>query len=301
MRTNVDHLPEGKQAELKRIVEILLEEMDNINGNRSPKHKKLGRIDQIILFGSYTGNCWMDDKAIGRGVGYQSDYDILLVVNFDWLARPGVWIPVDERFIHSPDIEPPVGLIVHSRADIHTQLCEGRYFFRDIYDEGIILYDGWKGQKPLPAPRALNADEVHAQASKYFEQNRDESEQFYKDYLSAMGDRRYKSAVFRLHQSTEFAYRTLMLTRTLYIPKGHNLPLLRSLAERYDPSLIEIWPRGRKPYDGYFMQLNRAYVEARYSPHYEITKEVAEWLGERNVALRKVINEFCEAYLKGLD
>lgn len=300
MRTCLDHLPDDKQAELARIVEILLQEMENINGNRSAKHKKLGRIDQIILFGSYSRKCWMDDKAAGRGVGYQSDYDILAVVNYEWVAMPGVWTPAEDRLIHAEDIRPPVGLIVHSRSDIHNQLHLGHYFFRDIRAEGILLFDAWQGTKPLPAPRALNDGEVYTQASRYFQENSAQADNFFDHFAIDMKNRKFKAAAFQLHQSTEFTYRTLMLTRTLYMPKGHNLKLMRSLAEQYDPALIEVWPRGRKPYDGYFMQLQRAYVEARYSPHYEITKEVAEWLGDRNAALRKAVHASCTACLAEL-
>ena len=111
MRSTVDHLPENMQAEPARIVEFLLEEMSSIHSNHSFKHSKLNWIDQIIPFGSCTGKCWMDDKAARRGVGHQSDNEILAAMNCVWVAKPDVWHPAEDRFLFAPESDSPVGLI----------------------------------------------------------------------------------------------------------------------------------------------------------------------------------------------
>lgn len=52
MKTSIDHLPEHKQRELGRIVEILHEEFDDALDNGTAEFKKKGRVLKIILLGS---------------------------------------------------------------------------------------------------------------------------------------------------------------------------------------------------------------------------------------------------------
>ena len=68
---------------------------------------------------------------------------------------------------------------------------------------------------------------------------------------------------------------------TLYSPKSHKLNFLRSPAESHDSRMIEVWPRDTRFARRCFEVLRRAYVDARYSPHYKITAEELHWIGER--------------------
>ncbi|MBD3775288.1 MAG: nucleotidyltransferase, partial [Halothiobacillus sp.] len=42
-----------------------------------------------------------------------------------------------------------------------------------------------------------------------------------------------------------------------------------------------------------FEKLKEAYVKARYSKHYRITKEELEWLGEQVEELGRVVHKIC--------
>lgn len=53
MKTSIDHLPQKKQGELTRVVDILHAEFDDALAESSADWKKSGRILKIILFGSY--------------------------------------------------------------------------------------------------------------------------------------------------------------------------------------------------------------------------------------------------------
>ncbi len=68
---------------------------------------------------------------------------------------------------------------------------------------------------------------------------------------------------------------------------------LRSQAESVDARLIPAWPRDTKFARRCFALLNRAYVDARYSPHYEITLEELAWLVERVSALQDIVAAIC--------
>jgi HEPN domain-containing protein len=102
-----------------------------------------------------------------------------------------------------------------------------------------------------------------------------------------------KQGVFLLHQSAEALYHCILLVLTLYSPKSHKLTFLRSQAERLAPSLVDVWPRDTKFSRRSFSRLDRAYVDARYSPAYEITAEELAWLTERIKLLRDAVAEVC--------
>jgi uncharacterized protein len=85
-----------------------------------------------------------------------------------------------------------------------------------------------------------------------------------------VSENEFKDAAFILHQATERAYICFLLVQKLYFPKSHNIKFLRSLAEDNEPRLIGAWPRDARIDRRRFELLKRAYVEARYSPAYEI-------------------------------
>lgn len=73
-------------------------------------------------------------------------------------------------------------------------------------------------------------------------------------------------AAFQLHQAAERLYHCTLLVLAFYSPKSHRLTFLRSQAERIAPLLIDVWPRDTKFAKRSFTRLDRAYVDARYSP-----------------------------------
>ena len=87
------------------------------------------------------------------------------------------------------------------------------------------------------------------------------------------------------------------LTLTLYSPKSHRLNFLRSQCEQIAPSLIEAWSRDDKFSLRWFELLRRAYVNARYSPHCEISDQELRWLGEHVAKLQALVKSVCEERL----
>lgn len=142
MKTDLDHLPGGKQQDLARIVEVLFAEFEDATALSTQKWKKQGRILKVILYGSFARGDWVADP-VG---GYYSDYDILVVVNDERLTDPvDYWYKAEDRFLRdygvTKKLSAPVGLIVHSLADVNQQLSRGRPFFIDIVRDGIALYE----------------------------------------------------------------------------------------------------------------------------------------------------------------
>ena len=294
MNTNLDHLPEGKRRELARVVEILFAEFEDGLKHRTASHSRAGRILKIVLFGSYARGNWVDDP-IG---GYKSDYDLLVVVNNDKLTDIAeYWVSADDHLLREYQIAKtltaPANFIVHSLKDVNQQLKRGRPFFVDIVRDGIALYEA--PDSPFEQPAPLSPEEARKEAQGYFDEWFETAVQFLETGQEHMakGPTWSKKAAFELHQATERLYHCVQLVLTLYSPKSHKLNFLRSQAERLAPELIAAWPRTSRFEQRCWELLRRAYVDARYSPHFKITAEELAWLGERIGILRGLVEAVC--------
>ena len=296
MRDDVAHLPDKKRRDLDRIVEVLFAEFEHATSLSTQKWRRQGRILKVILYGSYARGDWVDDP-IG---GYQSDYDILVVVSDERLTEPGeFWAKADDQFVRevtiSRRISAPVSFIVHSLADVNNQLTQGRPFFIDAIEQGIALYE--VEDYPFVTPKPLEPKAALAEAQKHFDY-------WFEQAGSALSVGKFctetgkpRDAAFMLHQATERLYHCLLLTLTLYSPKSHKLNFLRSQAEPLVHELIAVWPRDTKFAQRCFELLRQAYVNARYSPHYKVTPAELEWLAERVELLQQIVKETCEKRL----
>jgi len=297
MKSNIDHLPPLKQRELARGLEVLHEEFEDALKGASADFKKRGRILKIILFGSYARGGWVDEPHTKKG--YRSDFDILIIVNNKRLTDfDRYWQKAANRFMNGEEFKTPVNFIVHSLREVNTLLEQGRYFFVDLRRDGIILYE--LDDKPLATPGLLRPEDAYGFAKEYFEDRLRHARVFAKtaDFCIREGD--LKEAAFLLHQSIEQAYATLLLVLTNYSPAAHNIKHLRGLAESQSPQLIEVWPRDQQRFVAWFNILNEAYVKARYSKHFKISREALTWLQERTADLIDRVTKACLTHLEAL-
>jgi predicted nucleotidyltransferase len=202
MKKDLDHLPPRKRRELARIVEILHEEFEEAQAGATSEKRRRGRILKIVLFGSYARGDWVDARSSHRG--YQSDYDILIVVNQHKLTdEAAIWYKAEDRVMRLT--KAPFTLIVHTLDEVNDELAKGHYFFADIWREGIELYS-LKGSKPLLKPRPLNAQQAYDAAKEHFEQRFPHAIEFLPVYQFCRERPNLKLAAFNLHQAVEHAY-----------------------------------------------------------------------------------------------
>lgn len=288
MKTSLDHLPEQQQQELGRIREILLEEFEKAIANATSPHKRNGKVYKIVLFGSYARDDWVDEPENG----YQSDFDLLIVVSHEDLTDiADYWYIAEDRIARDPTIERPVNIIVHSLDEVNQALTRGEYFWVDIARDGCIVYE--LPCHPLATPKPLTPADAHRMAQEYFDEWFPTADGFLDTATYVQGQGRLKEAAFQFHQATERFYICFLLVRTLYFPRSHNIKFLRSLAEDKEPRLVEAWPRASKIDRRRFERLKRAYVEARYSASYSITAEDLDALSVRIARLRDLVGEVC--------
>ena len=295
MKTELDHLPERQQHELARLREVLLEEFGKAIAGATKPEKRDGKVYKIILFGSYARDDWVDEPENG----YQSDFDMLIVVSHEDLTDiAGYWYVAEDRIARDPEIGRPVNIIVHSLNDVNNALNRGEYFWTDIARDGIAIYE-LKGHV-LARPMPLTPADASRMALEYFDRTLPSADSFVRGARHAVDDGDFKKAAFDFHQATEQFYICFLLVRTLYFPRSHNIKFLRALAEAKDTRLVDAWPRDTKLDRARFERLKRAYVDARYSASYVITAEDLEVLAASVARLRELVVALCTERLDEL-
>jgi predicted nucleotidyltransferase/HEPN domain-containing protein len=294
MRTDLDHLPPTKQRELARVVQILFEEFDEARSLATQDWKKKGSILKIILYGSYARGGWVDEPHTAKG--YQSDFDLLIVVNDKRLIdRIGYWVKAEERLNRelsiTKTIKTPVNFIVHTLHEVNEGLAHGRFFFMDIARDGIALYQSEDSELAEPKPKT--PDQALAMAKEYYDEWLPTAMQRFELAKIAAEKGFLKPAAFDLHQTTEYLYHCVLLVCTFYTPHIHNLGFLRTQAERLDRRLTYVWPMDSRRDRAMFEKLKDAYVKARYSKHYRISAEELTWLSACVEELGRVVKTVC--------
>ena len=274
------------------------EEFDEAKKLATTEKKLSGRIEKIVLYGSHARGDWVEDRANG----FMSDYDLLIIVNqikltdstAPWRER------VEDRFLREDlrreadgSMRPPVSIIVHTMHEMNTNLALGRYFFCDVFEEGILLYER-KGSKPFAKPGPVDAEAALAEAKEAFELWFGKAESALKGAKFYLEEEEWRDSSFLFHQTVERLYTCVSLVFTLYSPATHNIGKLRSRCEQYDARLIEVWPRSTRKENSYFNKLKEAYVKSRYAKHWEISAEELDWLSARVKHLQAVVKTVCE-------
>ncbi|WP_447727219.1 HEPN domain-containing protein [Sphingomonas koreensis] len=302
MRTDLDHLPPAKQRELERVVQILFEEFRDATAIATSDWKKQARILKVILYGSYARGGWVDEPHTAKG--YQSDFDLLVIVNHSKLTdRVEFWSAAEDRLNRelaiTKTLRTPVNFIVHTLQEVNDGLAHGRYFFMDVARDGIALYQS--DDTELHQPKPKTPKQALGMAREYFKEWFPSAAKFKKASDFLISEDGLREAAFNLHQATERLYHCVLLVCTFYTPHVHNLGFLRTQAERIDMRLFEVWPRFVKIDRSRFEKLKEAYVKARYSKHYSISADELAWLGERVDELGRVVQVICEEHIAALE
>ncbi len=289
MKTDLSRLPPEDQEALRRITERIREAV-------TP--------EMIILFGSYARGDWVVDRYKENGVIYEyiSDYDILVVVpTVKDVGKKGR-VRLDdeiERDIEDAVRTTKVNAIAHDIEFLNRRLREGHYFFSDAVKEGVLLYDS--GRFKLEEPRELAPDERRRIAEEDYEHWFESAVFFHDDFEGNLKKGRLNNAAFNLHQATERFYATILLVHTGYKPKTHDLKRLDARATLHVPGVVRVFPRVTPEEQERFKRLRKAYVDARYSKTYAITRDDLDYLGGRVRELRALAETACRKKIESLN
>jgi len=300
MRNDVDHLPPTQQEELALATRILMDEFAVATSRATQPWKKNGKVRKIVLFGSYARGDWVDEPDNG----YQSDYDLLIIVSHEGLTEiADYWYVAEDKILRDTAITRPVNIIVHTLDEVNRGLKRGEYFWVDIARDGVVLYELPGSELATPMP--LTAADAYEMASEYLAEwlpSIDRALATAKEQeLKGADDLGWrKDAAFSYHQAAERAYTCFLLVRSQYVPRSHNLKFLRSLAEDRETRLVEAWPRATKTDRRRFELAKRAYVEARYSAAYAIDGDDLQAIRAAVTTLRDTVETVSREWLDGL-
>ena len=253
--------------------------------------------EMIFLFGSYARGDFKDGPHIqGRGrltIRKRSDYDIFVVTRFSYTAKDtGLWDKVKAE-LAKMDLSTLVRILPREIDFVNFKLSQGQYFFTEICEQGIILYDS--GEVELSDRKPLNPAETKQIAQGTLDEIFEKAKDFYIAYESLFLKQKYITAAFQLHQAVEHSYKAVLLIFGGECPQEHHLDVLGDLAIDYCPELKDILPRKTESQKELFELLDYAYIGARFDRRYKITKEELEQLGPCVRKLHEVTEKICVA------
>ncbi|WP_165042089.1 HEPN domain-containing protein [Dysgonomonas sp. ZJ709] len=289
MKKSISYLPSANQRDLHYIVESIL--------------TRIKQTEMIILFGSYARNDYVayDEKyEFGKLQFYVSDYDILVVTSgiSDGVAIKALGNIEDLYYDRAkdPNRQPPVQFISEDMRKLNKYLKEGRYFYTQIKQEGVILYDS--GKHKLARRRTLNFEEIKQQAQEYFDDKFESANEFLLGAKFYYDQLLYKKASFMLHQACESYIYAIRLVFTLENPKQHNLSKLLNSVKKYSVEFIKVFPQDTPEEKRLFELIKAAYVNGRYDPDFVVTKEDIDTLVPQVELLRDITKRICEEKIK---
>lgn len=287
MKKSVNFLPEKKQSDLKQLVGLI--------------HENVKNVGMIILYGSYAKNKYVDyDQRIEFGVPtyYMSDYDILILTRKEIGAiEYSLYSKITDAFFQHKNrpFHTHPQFINYGINDFNYALSKGHYFETEIKREGIILYDS--GEFKLERRRKLNFTEIQERAQNYYNDKFNRGNDFFEDTLMNVSKGKYVHSSFHLHQATENLLRVIPMVFILYGYKSHDLETLMKACKEYAPEIFKVFPRDTPEEERLFKLLQRAYVESRYNPDFEITKEDIDALLPKVEHLRDIVEKVCTAQI----
>jgi len=284
MKTSMEHLSEDKQADLRRIVGLILQEFGD-------------EVGMIVLFGSFARGDWVEERAPdSERYQYRSDYDLMAITRNKAHRHVQRWGRVEDAVRKAIGPSPT---LERERIDFFNRMLSlGYYFYVDIAKEGILLHDA--RIFTLAEPRILTPEEAKAKAEthygKWFKSAVGAVEGF--GYFLSRDDLNW--AAFILHQATERFLAAFLLVHTDYKPKVHDLEKLMALAAASDVKMLRVFPKGTKEEERLFELLRSAYVDARYNYNFTVTREELDYLAGRVELLRGLVESSCQERIAGL-
>ncbi len=285
MKTTLSHLPKTKQEQILQVAEII---------------KEVAQPEKIILFGSYAKGNYVEDSYLegSTRLEYISDFDLLVVLN----TNDEKEFIIKDRIITRTRtlFKTPVNPIIHSLEYVNEGLEIGQYFFCDIINEGVLIFEN--NSRPFSSPRILTSKEKKEIAQRYLEQWFNSGKALLNSAKFNFREGEFKLAAFELHQAAERLYNAVLLIFTNYKPKTHNLDILRQYCKNLSKDLFLLFPFPSEDENETFLfdLIKRSYIEARYKDDFKITKQQLKILINRISVMVDIVERICSKKISHL-
>ena len=283
MKRTTRFLPPRKRQDLQQLAELIRENVK--------------QVEMIILFGSYAKNKYVDyDQRVefGTPTYYMSDYDIVILTRKPIGAiESSLYEKIKDKFFENKNrpFHTHPQFVNYGIDDFNYALSKAHYFETEIKRDGVILYDS--GAYKLARRRKLDYTEIKERAQKYFDDKFERAMSFLIDVPHPAKRSDYKQSSFYLHQSAENLLRVIPMTFILYGHKSHDLSELMNAAKKHTTKIFEVFPCDTPEEKRLFDLLQRAYIESRYNPDFEITQADVYALVPKIEHLREIVEKVC--------
>ena len=283
MKRSIRFLPPRKRQDLQQLVALICE--------------NIKQVEIVVLFGSYAKNKYVDyDQRVefGTPTYYMSDYDIVILTRKPIGAvEYSLYEKIKDKFFENKNrpFHTHPQFVNYGIDDFNYALTKAHYFETEIKRDGVILYDS--GAYKLARRRKLDYTEIRDRAQKYFDDKFGRALSFVRSAKHDIDDGDNLMASFHLHQSAENFLRTIPMVFILYGHKSHDLSELMNAAKKHTTEIFKAFPRDTAEEKRLFDLLQRAYIESRYNPDFEITKEDIDALIPKVEQLRNIVEKVC--------
>ena len=283
MKRSTRFLLPKKRQDLQQLTSLILEQVK--------------QVEMIVLFGSYAKNSYVDyDQRVefGTPTYYMSDYDIVILTRKPiGAAEYSLYEKIKDKFFENKNrpFHTHPQFINYGIDDFNYAIEKAHYFETEIKRDGVVLFDS--GAYKLARRRKLDYTEIRDRALSYYNEKLACVDDFVIACNSLYKLNRNKRASFQLHQSVENLLRVIPMVFTLYGHKSHNLSELMNAAKKHTTEIFRVFPRDTQEEQRLFDLLQRAYIESRYNPDFEITKEDIDALIPKVEQLRSIVERTC--------
>lgn len=288
MKTDISHIPESKQVEIENVIK----EINNIPN-------RIAKVEMIILFWSYARGDFVEEDLKfyeWHYEEYRSDFDILVITKNPSEKNTKLLFEIENKIRKNREIETPVSVIVEHIWHVNARLEENRYFYLDIKREGVVLFDSKNCE--LKDGKKLTRQKENEIKKWDYDMWFEWWNNSLKIYTFGFKENLLNECAFNLHQATEKFLSAYLLVKTWYKPKTHDLGVLYKNLKKLDDSFSNWFNLKDENEKKYFELLKKAYVDARYSKNYKITKKELDFLEDKVLILKDIVEKLCKEIIK---
>ncbi len=291
-KTFPKNIPQKKLDEINFIVENIKEELNEKNIE----------IEKIILFWSYARWTFViEDVSYTQNYPevFRSDFDIMVITKKDLGEEAGALeFYIVDKIKKKRNIKNPITIIIESLDHVNDMLTMWRYFYSDVKKEGIALFES--SNIRLAEQKELTKQERLEMMKEDYELWFPQGITFLETFKFNFSREEFNIWAFQLHQATESFMTAYLLVKTSYKEKTHDLKHLYNDLIRNDDR-FKNWFDLKDEKEFFLFELLRdAYVRARYDKNYKISKEELEFLEEKVLVLRDLVESFCREEIEEL-
>ncbi|SEJ32974.1 HEPN domain-containing protein [Dyadobacter sp. SG02] len=246
--------------------------LGKLAGNKATIELLIGALDPLLIF---------EVKHPAPESTEQKPYRDLLIVFADDNQKPfKEHQPIVELFSAGDE---KLCCSVHKLSDIHQALTSGQVYFSLACTTENLVYQ--RSITPLPKmlPEALS--QLIDKSKRAFATGMGKARKFFDGAAYYQQVSEYALSMFMLQQAAETTFRSTAIALYGSERRTHSIRSLKRFNHRLTPQLNDIFPGGSPDEEKLLHLLEDAYLEARYSPDYQISEQEVHSISSRVLRL----------------